>query len=257
MVIKRKMPASGTFHDLGPFAIPGLQGTRRVRVYTPRGYDPSRPRPALYMFDGQNVFDDAPSFAGGWKAHRAVDRLSPRTNYPPVVVGIEHGGSERIDELGPWSMRGRGGRTDRLLDWMGSDLIPMLPQRFGIISGPVGTVIAGSSLGGLAALYAHFRRPDLFGGVIAISPSFWFAQRAIFPFVAETPNPWTSRIYLDCGAKEAGGRMLGVVEDMAKHLAERGYGTDKLMWRPDARGGHSERHWRRRLPKALRFMFRR
>src|SRR3954468_23112097 len=44
---------------------------------------------------------------------------------------------------------------------------------------------------------------------------------------------------------------------MAEHLLERGYDSDSLMWRADARGTHSEASWRRRLPAALRFMYRR
>ena len=32
---------------------------------------------------------------------------------------------------------------------------------------------------------------------------------------------------------------------------------DRLMWRADPRGTHSEAAWRRRLPAALRFMYRR
>ena len=40
-----------------------------------------------------------------------------------------------------------------------------------------------------------------------------------------------------------------------EHLTARGWDSDRLMWRADARGTHSEAAWRRRLPKALRFMY--
>jgi hypothetical protein len=63
-------------------------------------------------------------------------------------------------------------------------------------------------------------------------------------------------VYLDCGAREGGGRMLPLVERMAKKLRGRGYPPEQLMMRADQRGAHNERHWRRRLPLALRFMFR-
>jgi hypothetical protein len=49
--------------------------------------------------------------------------------------------------------------------------------------------------------------------------------------------------------------MIKSVERMAELLRARGYGNDRLLYRPDARGTHSEAHWRRRLPKALRFQF--
>jgi hypothetical protein len=51
--------------------------------------------------------------------------------------------------------------------------------------------------------------------------------------------------------------MLPVVREMAKLLEHQGYSAAQLKFRPDARGQHNERAWRRRLPAALRFMFRR
>jgi hypothetical protein len=74
--------------------------------------------------------------------------------------------------------------------------------------------------------------------------------------VADQPTPPLSRVYLDCGAREGRGSLLPIVAAMAEHLAERGYGADQLLWRPDAKGTHSEACWRRRLPKALRFFYR-
>lgn len=226
-------------------------------MYVPAGADPREPRPALYLFDGQNVFDDRGSFCGGWQAHFATDRLvSGARVVAPLVVGIDHGGEERIDELGPFQLDGRGGKADQLLDFMVSRLIPVLARRFAMIPGPVGAVVGGSSMGGLAAMYGHHRRPDVFGGALCMSPSFWFADAAIIDFVARTPKPPISRIYLDCGVREGAGRMLPPVVELETLLRRRGYAEGELMWRQDARGAHNERHWRRRLPKALRFMFR-
>lgn len=44
-------------------------------------------------------------------------------------------------------------------------------------------------MGGLAALYAHFRRPDVLGAALCMSPSLRFAERRIFDFVAAQPVP--------------------------------------------------------------------
>jgi hypothetical protein len=44
---------------------------------------------------------------------------------------------------------------------------------------------------------------------------------------------------------------------LAAILRQRGFDEAALRWRPDARGVHNERHWRRRLPAALRHLFRR
>jgi len=241
---------------MGPFDIPQLT-SRSVRMYEPAQGRRDAPRPVLFLFDGQNVFDDEGSFSTGWHIHEAVARLSERRYVAPLVVGIPHGGEKRMDELGPWKFGPLGGLCDPLLDWMVGTLVPEVRKRFQIPEGPVGAALGGSSMGGLAALYGHLRNPEVFGGALCLSPSFWFAYPEIFKFVSGRSKPWVSRIYLDCGAREAGGRMLPVARDMAKLLSSRGYGPDQLRFRADPRGSHNERHWRRRLPRALRFMYQR
>lgn len=243
----------GRFEVLGPLSPPGLPA-RVVRVYLPEGWSRDRPRPLLVMFDGQNVFDDAPSFAGGWHLDAAVDRLGKRRPIP-IVAAVHHGGVTRNDELSPWAARGSAGAGDRFLDWVAGDLVSHLVDRYNTVRGPVGVATGGSSLGGLASMYLHFRRPEVIGGALAFSPSFWFAGQRIFDFVGAQSNPWTSRIYLDGGAREGAG-MLQLARRMEGMLRARGYGEDKLKLVADPKGTHSERDWRRRALPALRFMYR-
>lgn len=241
---------SGELHELGVLPVPGL-AARRVRVYLPAGYRDRPMRPVLYVFDGQNVFDDDGSYAGGWHLHRAVDRLlASRRKRVPAVVAVDHGGSARIDELTPW----KGGES--LFGWMARELVPRIASEFGAELGPNATAVAGSSMGGLAALYAHHRFPEAFGGAFALSPSLFLDGRRIFTELERLSRPWTSRIYLDCGQKEAGGRLAALVESMGGKLRERGYDQRQLLVRFDARGRHDERSWQRRMPAALRFMYR-
>lgn len=245
----------GTFHHLGPFEIPQLSA-RPVRVYQPAERGGGEPPAALFVFDGQNVFGDEGSFSTGWHLDEAVDRLGARF-VAPLIVAIPHGGERRMDELGPWHFGPQGGLADPLLDWVAGTLVPEVRRRFPLAEGPAGAALGGSSMGGLAALYGHLRHPDVFGGAICLSPSLWFAYPEAFRYAAARSKPTISRIYLDCGAKEAGGRMLPAARQMAELLSSKGYGPDQLMFRADPRGVHNERHWRRRLPGALRFMYRR
>ena len=238
------------------FDIPHIDAHRTVRIYVPKDYAQGRWHPVLYMFDGQNVFDDGPSFAGGWHLHQTIERIARKKSPTPIIVGIDHGGAKRIDELSPFPGERSRGQADALLDWMVGGLIPSIAREFRVINEPRGRIVGGSSLGGLAAYYAHFRRPEAFGGAMCMSPSFWLGGGRILDFVASQSNPWTSKVYLDCGAKEGGGRMLSLVEKAAAQLRARGYGDDKVLWRPDARGTHNEKHWRRRAPKALRWLLR-
>jgi enterochelin esterase-like enzyme len=245
----------GQLHLLGPLAVPG-HAPRLVRVYLPSTFTPEMPRFALYMFDGQNVFDDGPSFAGGWHVHAAIEKLARTRRPAPIVIGIDHGGSARLDELSPFATAAGASGLDQLLAWIADSLMPRLAAELPLVGGPVGAVIGGSSMGGLAALYAHFRRPRNFGGAVAMSPSFWVASGEIQRWVAAQPVPELSRIYLDCGVREGRGSLLPQVVTMAAHLANRGYDGDRLRFRADPRGAHSEASWRRRMPQALRFFYR-
>jgi|GEM_PF-121161 len=246
----------GEVNVLGPFAVPGFV-SRRIRIYLPRAYHPAEPHFGLFLFDGQNAFDDAPSFAGGWHVQDAVEALAKSKRPVPVVVGIDHGGAERIHELSPFPVEEEAGKLETLLDWITGHLMPALEAELKLIPGPQGAVIGGSSMGGLAAFWSHFHHPEAFGGALAMSPSFWLANQAIFADIAARSLPAVSRLYLDAGAKEDKGRVIAAVKAMAERLERRGYGAENLLWRADKQGTHSEACWRRRLPRALRFMYRR
>ena len=241
-----------TVHILGPFTIPWLRGPRLVRVYAPPRPSGVRP-PVLYMFDGQNLFDDAASFAGGWHLHRSARELAHRGAIAPVIVGIDHGGAHRVRELSPFRARARG-QAAHLIRWIARDLAPRIRRDFGVRDDVAGTAIGGSSMGGLAALYAHFLRPDVFGAALCMSPSLWYARGKIFPWVEGQPRPRISRIYVDAGARE--GQMLVDAERLVGRLRRRGYADHDLHWHPDPQGEHHERHWGRRAPRALDFLFR-
>jgi predicted alpha/beta superfamily hydrolase len=260
------LPASvdwqpGQLHILGPIAVPGL-APRRVRIYLPASFTPQAQRFSLYLFDGQNDFDDGPSFAGGWHVDKAIEKLDCASRPAPIVIAVDHGGSERLRELSPFPVGDRdddpafSGQLDLLLDWMTGHLMPRLGAMLPLVGSPLGAVVAGSSLGGLAAMYAHFRHHEAFGGALVMSPSFWLHDVEILRWIAEQPTPEVSRVYLDCGVREGRGTVLPQVAAMAAHLGTRGYNANHLMFRADPRGTHSEASWRRRLPRALRFFYR-
>lgn len=225
---------------LGDFTPHGF-ATRPIRAYVPASLDLSCPHATLVLLDGQNVFGDHGSYAGGWHAHDAVNRLGKRDHWKPVIVAIPNAGQQRLQEYG-----------SHVADFVAALVEGLLPRL-----GPGGPrVIGGSSMGGLAALYAWFHHPDRFDGAMVMSPSLWYGHRAAMHHIlrGDWPIPALGRLYLDAGARERG-RMFADAEALARGLAA--MGPERLRWRPDPRGAHHERHWRRRLPAALRFLFRR
>jgi predicted alpha/beta superfamily hydrolase len=250
-------PVSGRLHHTRRFDIPGF-GARSLTLYLPPGYDQSTQRyPVAYFFDAQNLFGDAGSYSGGWHLHDALDKRATAGKPVPVVVAIPHGGVARADELSPWKAgRAGGGRGNAFLDWVTGPLVRMVDEDVRVLPGPAGRLLAGSSLGGLMALYGFFRHPDVFGGALAMSPSLWVGNGALQRYVAQQGLPWTRRVYLDSGGREAGGHALRQAEHFAGQLTAKGFVADHdLMWRPDKSGSHNERAWSRRLPKALKFLY--
>ncbi|MFN4116213.1 MAG: alpha/beta hydrolase, partial [Inhella sp.] len=88
---------------LGPLPMPGLDRERSVRVYLPPSYvqQAERRYPVIYFHDGQNLFDDATSYAGEWGADELLDRLAPQ-GLEAIAVGVDNGGARRMTELNPW-----------------------------------------------------------------------------------------------------------------------------------------------------------
>lgn len=256
MIITKNL-LSGRLHQAKPVTIPGFEGERRLTLYLPHDYDRTEERyPVAYMWDGQNLFGDQGSFAGGWRLHHALDMRATRGKRVPIVVALHHGVS-REEELVPWPVQdGAEAKADLLLDWVTGTLMPMVEKELRVLTGPEHTMVGGSSLGGLLSLYAFFRHHDRFGKALCMSPSLWVAEGKIFEYVARARCAGDPRLYLDCGAKEANGIVIEHAEWMAQLLERKGFWKGyHMIWRPDPRGDHNERAWRRRLPRALHYLY--
>jgi predicted alpha/beta superfamily hydrolase len=170
------------------------------------------------------------------------------------VVAIPNAGEERIREYSPFlDPKIGGGAGDRYLDFLLDTLKPLIDSRFRTRPEPAATGIAGSSLGGLISLYGFFRRAGAFGFVAAISPSLWFADKAIFPLVEASPFV-PGRIYLDTGTEEGTESLLNA-RRMRDLLIKKGYRDGvSLRWVEEAGAGHQEAVWGRRFKAALPFL---
>jgi hypothetical protein len=124
--------------------------------------------------------------------HRAVARLAAATT--AHRGGLDHGHHARNSAL-PFPVMGQKGA--RPFSWWRTPC----PASATRPSGP--RDLAQASLGGLAATYAHFRWPEVFGGALAMSPSFWVHDDAIEGFLARRPSPAISQLYFDGGKNES------------------------------------------------------
>ena len=234
---------------------PQLDNRRDVITYLPPSYGTGTRRyPVIYMHDGQNLFDDATSFAEEWRVDNTMNALS-QVGLEAIVVGVFNT-EGRLGEYSPFEdAEGRGGDGDRYLDFLVDTLKPRIDHDFRTRPGRDHTLVAGSSMGGLISLYAFFRRPDVFGKAGVISPSLWFAERSIFPFVEAAPYT-PGKVYLDVGTLEGEGTVADV-----RHLRElllgKGYRRHRdLVYVEEKEAGHSEAAWSQRLHFAVDFLLR-
>ena len=235
---------------------PQLDNCRDIITYLPPSYDTDARRyPVIYMHDGQNLFDEVTSFAEEWGVDNTMDALG-LVGLEAIVVGIFNTGAHRLNEYSPFAdAEDRGGEGDRYLDFIVDTLKPRIDADFRTQPERDHTLIAGSSMGGLISLYAFFRRPDVFGKAGIMSPSLWFADRAIFPFVEAAPFK-PGKIYLDVGTLE-GKTTVADVRHLRELLLRKGYRRHRdLVYVEDRNAGHSEAAWRQRLHFAIDFLLR-
>jgi len=247
-----------------------LGNARDILVYLPPSYPTAnRTFPTLYMHDGQNLFDDATSFAGEWGVDDALEELAEE-GFEAIVVGVPNTGADRLHEYSPFhDARFGGGRAADYVTFIVETVKPLVDEAFRTTGDREATGTIGSSMGGLISLYAFFERPDVFGAVGAVSPSVGFARGALMDYL-ERARFVGGRIYMDVGTLEGrprtrdlrqpGGKPGEYVEMVRRArdlLVRKGYreGPD-LMYVEEEGAGHNEAAWAERLPQLLRFLLR-
>lgn len=247
-----------------------LGNHRDILVYLPPSYHKGDGHyPVLYMQDGQNLFDNVTSYAGEWGVDETMEELGQREGIEAIVVGISNAGVQRLDEYSPFrDRRLGGGRGDDYLRFIAETIKPRIDSEFRTLPQAQYTGIMGSSMGGLISLYAFFEYPHLFGLAGIMSPSLWFADGAIFDYVAAAEYR-PGKIYLDAGTREYGENQHGgllhratasrryyaSVRRLKGMLVRKGYRPLRDILHVEERwAGHSESSWARRLPPAMRFL---
>ena len=239
------------------FFMPQLNRSRRIWLYLPPDYDTTEKRyPVLYMQDGQNLFDVRTSFAGEWKVDEHLDSLFLLGDPGCIVVGIDNGGANRINEYSPWvHPQHGGGQGDDYMDFIIETLKPHIDENYRTLTDAANTGIIGSSMGGLISFYGGITRQDVFGKIGAFSNSFWFSS-ASFSLPAEWEYQDGTKIYMIAGAMEGSGQ--GQVRDMERmhdSLNQNNYPESQVIALADPTGTHSESYWARSFTAAYQWLF--
>ncbi|OKI10335.1 esterase [Streptomyces sp. CB02923] len=219
-----------------------LGSQREVWVYEPpAGPATDRARPhtdTLVLLDGDMWF-------GQLHLEDVLDGLIADGAIPPLTVLAPHA----VDNA--TRAREMGGHPEYAA-FLAGELLPWAAAHLPVATDPARTVVAGQSLGGLAALYAGYAAPDRFGNVLAQSPSMWWqppgepsAETAWITRRYAEGAPRGLRLHLDVGLHEWG--MLEQTRDLRQVLRDGGHPVTGT----DFNGGHDYVCWTVALAQGL------
>lgn len=240
---------------------------RPLHIYLPEGYDQTDERyPVMYFFDGHNLFfDEDATYGKSWGLKTFLDGWAK----PMIVVGLEcgHEGEERLSEYLPYPATGWFSKFepmgDATLEWMVREVKPVIDRDYRTIPFRECTAIAGSSMGGLMALYGVTRYNRWFSKAGCLSSAVGFCMGPIMADISRLELSPDTRVYLSWGSREAAGVRDPLAEDHSSHtyFCNRRIAEGLSTWgaapklRCQVGGGHCEADWEKLVPECLNFLW--
>lgn len=217
-----------------------LGNSRTIAVYHSSNFVKGKPgNIRLLAFDG-------PKYQRHINTPAIVEYLSQQGLIPPVQLVL-------IDPIDNETRAAELPDNTNFGQMLTDELLPLLQQKYGSRFAAADTILTGSSFGGLAALQLAWRHPQIFGKVIAKSPSLWWDNRPQPPagtyllserFLASERLPL--QVFISAGIYESahGGQGDKGILDGSRNLKDvlraKGYqvtyreyaaGHDYLAWR--------------------------
>ncbi|MCH5158486.1 MAG: starch-binding protein [Clostridiales bacterium] len=239
--------------------------SKKIAVYTPRGYTTSKSYGVIYMFDSQNLFiaasgNKSKNENGSWAADVAVNNLIENGSDGVIIVAVDNADGYRDSELtmslkfGTLTSLGdpqygefRNGKLDEMGNFLKETVMPYVKSHYSVDDSREKTGICGSSSGGLAAYYLGLRDNDLYGYIGALSPAnglFGVADWNRF-YSNKNFSAGRPKVYVYCGYDD------GNLEDMLcpaarqiKNLTSYGFSASDITENYVRYATHNEAYWR-------------
>ena len=239
---------------------------RIVDYWAPRGGSEH----LLIAHDGQNVFDGTTSThrRQTWKmAQSAIDVANQLGMKPPTIIAVWHSATKdnpwgRAKDLAPEKFFTWGSfvdprwaisdpkvtlHSDEYLKRIFDEIVPAIVGTYS----PEKTAVIGSSMGGLATLYAAIQHPDKFKTALALSPH-WIISDQEFARSMVDALPLTHKIWMSRGDKGLDKEYPPLQNFVDSLMRARGF-TNNFESKVYKRSGHNERSWAKYLNDPLRF----
>lgn len=222
---------------------------REVLVHLPQSYMKSQQHyPVLFILDGSEHFLSASGI---------VDVLARADHIPELIlVAIPNMGNRNdMSPPGPLDkeiLKGSIGTGDKFLSFLVDELLPWLDARYR--TQPY-RILSGHSRGGLFNLYALLERPGAFQAHIAVSPAWWWDDRAVVRRAKSTLGSHSAGkrwLYISWGGREP--EIRDSIHELVDWMREQEFAS--LQWKsrhyPDEDHGSTPL---RTLQDGLRWVF--
>ena len=224
----------------------------------------------LIAHDGQNVFDGKTSTHRGqtWKMAQTAIQVSQELGInPPAIIAVWHSSNKqnpwgRAKDLAPQQFFSNGEyvdprwnisdpsvklHSDQYLETIFNEIVPAIAP----FASPEKTAVIGSSMGGLATLYAAIKHPDKFSTALALSPH-WVISDKEFAEKMIAALPQTHKIWMSRGDKGIDKEYPPLQDYVDELMEQRGFGS-RYVSKVYKRSTHNERSWAKYLNEPLRF----
>lgn len=221
---------------------------RKISVYTPPNYNTEAKAPyrLLICFDGPSYLSDIP-------APTILDNLLAAGKIEPTVAVLVDNSEDRLGDLANHAA---------FAGFVGNELVPWIRANWRVTTAADQTILCGYSAGGLGAAYVAWKRPDLFGNVLAQSGAFWRGNEGGMNDLEWLTQQFKNapklklRFYLEVGALETQKTRGGPVFVEANRrfrdaLQAKGY---ELRYLEIAGARHEPVHWRLQLADGLIYL---
>jgi enterochelin esterase-like enzyme len=212
-----------------------LENTRRIRVYTPPGYDQAvNDSFPLILFHDGSEYITLGSAVNVLDYLIAEKRIRPviAVFVPPVNRDEEYAGSRLYDYI----------------LFIADEVVSFIDKHFRALRDGSYWAMTGPSYGGLISTQICYEYPEIFGLCASYSPSYWANNRHVYNTVVDGPVE-AIKFYLDWGSYETTIKNDAVT--MRDHLIEKGYDIQWNEWHE----GHSWGSWRAHIDNALEYFF--
>lgn len=191
-----------------------VEETPKITVALPASYKTNitKTYPVLFVLDG---------VANGDLVNGMIHRLHlSNGSNEHIIVGVTS--SNRLRDFAPTVNNdprgpvGEGGGGEKFLDFLESELIPLINKKFRTNNY---NVIAGHSVAGLLVIHSFQSRPNLFQGHLAFSPAVWWGERETLQATKEyvaTAKHIQNYLYMDIGNE--GGEMRQVYDSLVQTI---------------------------------------